>query len=135
MTKSYLNELTYRILGAAIEVHKELGPGLLENVYQRCLSEEFKTQRISFQSQLYVPVNYKSVELNIDLRCDFFVANCIVVEIKAVENIHPLYDAQVLSYMKLLNAPKGILINFHAVNIFNGGQRTYVNELFRDLKD
>lgn len=135
VTKKYLNELTYNIVGAAIEVHKELGPGLLESVYHRCLFYELRTRNIYFQSEMIIPINYKGLELDAELRCDFFVENQLVVELKAVEAIHPVHKAQIISYMKLLNVPKGLLINFNVSHLFKEGQQTFVNELFRELPD
>ncbi|MBF6641327.1 GxxExxY protein [Flavobacterium sp. J49] len=135
LTKSYLTDLTYQINGAAIEVHKFLGPGLLESVYHKCLKKELTERGISFQSELLVPIQFKGIELETDLRCDFFVENCIVIELKAIETIAPIHHAQLLTYMKLLEAPKGILFNFHTVNLFKEGQKTFVNEYFKDLED
>ena len=134
MTKKGVNALSFKILGAAIEVHKELGPGLLESVYHRCLKQELYLRNLSFHSQMQVPVNYKGIELIAELRCDFVVEDTVVVEIKAVDAIAPVHEAQILSYMKLLNVPKGILINFNCANLFQQGQRTFVNELFKVLE-
>ncbi len=135
MTKKYLNELTYKIIGAAIEVHKELGPGLLESVYHKCLKQELFLRNIEFTSEQIVPVNYKGVSIDAELRCDLIIENAIVVELKSVEAILPVFEAQLLTYMKLLDKPKGILINFNCSNIFKEGQRTFVNEIFRDLPE
>jgi GxxExxY protein len=135
MTKKYLNDLTYQIIGAAIEVHKEMGPGLLESVYHKCLKQEFLIRRMNFVSEFVVPVNYKGLEIDAELRCDILVDDAIVVEIKAVDAIAPVFEAQLLTYMKLLKKPKGILINFNCVNLFKEGQKTYVNEFFRDLPE
>lgn len=135
MTKKDLDELTYKIIGAAIEVHKSLGPGLLESVYHKCLKHEFFIRNLSFVSESSVPIRYKEVEVETDLRCDFLVEDRIVVEIKAVEAIAPVFEAQLLTYMKLLEKPKGILINFYCTNLFKEGQRTFVNEYFRNLPD
>jgi len=135
MTKKYLDELTYEIIGAAIEVHKSLGPGLLESVYHKCLRQEFIIRSLSFGSEFLVPVAYKGIHVDTDLRCDFLVEDSIVVELKAVDMIAPVFEAQLLTYMKLLEKPKGILINFNCANLFKEGQRTYVNEYFRLLPD
>jgi GxxExxY protein len=135
MTKKYLNELTYAVVGAAIEVHKALWPGLLESVYHKCLKHEFFLRKIAFQSEMIVPVHYKDIDIETELRCDLFIDNCLPVELKSVESILPIHEAQLLTYMKLLNAPKGILINFNCVNLFKEGQRTFVNELFRALSE
>ena len=133
ITKEYLDELTYKVLGAAIEVHRELGPGLLESIYHKCLFYELQSRKIFFQSELIIPINYKGLQLDADLRCDFLIENCLVVELKAVENILSVHEAQILTYMKLLNAPKGIIINFNVTNLFKEGQKTFVNRIFSDL--
>jgi len=135
MTKSFINNLTHKIIGAAIEVQREMGPCHLESVYHNCLMEEFRLQHIDFISQMVVTIPYKGILLESNLKNDFLVENVIVVELKAVKEMIPLYDAQIISYMKLLNAPKGILINFHSSNIFYEGQKTFVNALFRELPD
>ena len=134
ITKKYLNELTFEIIGAAIEVHKIMGSGLLESVYHQCLEEELTHRKINFCTEMSIPVHYKGKDLNIDFRCDLFVENCIVVELKSVNELNPIFEAQLLTYMKLLKCPKGILLNFNCSNIFNEGQKTFVNEYFRNLK-
>ena len=114
ISQKSIDQLTYKIIGAAIEVHKIVGPGLLESVYHRFLNHEFSLRRIGYQSELIVPVSYKGIDLETDLRCDFLVNHLIAVEIKSVESLAPVFEAQILTYMKLLNAPKGILINFNS---------------------
>jgi len=133
ITKRYLDELTYEIIGCAIEVHKIMGRGLLETVYHQCLKEELLQRNINFISEMKLPVVYKGKSLDIDFRCDLFIENSIVVELKSVKEIIPIYDAQILTYMKLLQCPKGILINFNCSNIFQQGQKTFVNEYFSAL--
>ena len=133
ITQKYLDELTYKLIGCAIEVHKELGPGLLESVYHKCYLNEVYSKGLKYNSQVYVPINYKGQSLDTELRLDVLVEDIIVVELKAVEALHPLYDAQLLTYMKLLQKPKGILINFNCTNIFKEGQKTMVNELYAGL--
>ena len=135
ISKKYLDELTYEVVGSAIEVHKSMGRGLLESVYHECMKEELKHRKINFFTELKVPVLYKEKELNIDFRCDLFVENCLVVELKAVNEMNTVFEAQLLTYMKLLKAPKGVLINFNCANIFSEGQKTYVNEYFKLLKN
>jgi GxxExxY protein len=136
ITKKKLDELTYEVIRAAIEVHKIMGRGLLENVYQRCMFEELMNRKINFCTQLRIPVIYKSVTLDIDFRCDIFIEGCLVVELKAAKEINMnVFEAQLLNYMKLLRAPKGVLLNFNCSNIFNDGQKTYVNEYFRRLRE
>jgi GxxExxY protein len=133
ITQKYLDELTYKLIGCAIEVHKELGPGLLESIYHKCYLNEVCRKGLNYSSQLNVPIIYKEETLDTELRLDVLVEDIIVVELKAVEVLHPLYDAQLLTYMKLLKKPKGILINFNCTNIFKEGQKTMVNELYADL--
>lgn len=133
ITQKYINELTYEILGSAIEVHKTMGPGLLENIYHYSLIEELKSRKINFETELKIPVSYKATKLKVDLRCDLFIEKLIVVELKSVSEINPIHEAQLLTYMKLLKAPKGILINFNCFNIFKEGQKTFVNEYFKNL--
>lgn len=132
-TKKYIDDLTYKALGCCINVHRELGAGLLENVYHQCLIEEFKHQQISFSSELTIPVQYKNIEIDTKLRADFFIENCLVLELKSVSEIKPIFEAQLLTYMKLLKAPKGILVNFNCNNLMREGQKTYVNNLYRNL--
>lgn len=132
-TQKQINELTYEVIGCAIEVHKHLGAGLLESIYHECLIEELKSKNINYQSELKLPIIYKGKELETAFRCDLFIENCLVVELKSVSEIHPMHEAQILTYMKLLKAPKGIIINFNCSNIFKEGQKTYVNEYFKKL--
>lgn len=133
LTQTYLDNLTYEVVGAAIEVHKNIGSGLLESVYHECIKEELKHRKINFLTEMKIPLKYKERILDIDFRCDLFVENCLVVELKAVTEMTKIFDAQLLTYMKLLQAPKGIIINFNCSNIFKDGQRTYVNEYFKLL--
>lgn len=135
VTKSYLKDLVYKVNGAAIEVHKNIGPGLLETVYHQCLIKEFELKNINFKSELEIPINYKGFNLETKLRCDFLIEDLLVVELKSVSEIHPVFEAQLLTYMNLLNAPIGILINFNVKNIFYEGQKTYVNNLYNELWD
>ena len=135
LTKKYLDDLTYKVIGAAIDVHKELGPGLLESVYHKCLMHELTLRGIKFRSELIIPINYKGLELDANLRLDLYIEDILPVELKSSEGIAPIYEAQILSYMKLTEAPKGLLINFNVTNIFNEGQRTFVNELYSGLDD
>jgi GxxExxY protein len=135
ITKKHLDDLTYEIIGSAIEVHKIMGRGLLESVYHQCLKEELLHRKINFFTEMKIPVIYKGKNLDIDFRCDLFVENCIVVELKSVNELHSVFEAQLLSYMKLLHSPKGILINFNCSSIFYEGQKTFVNEYFSKLPE
>ena len=133
MTQKYIDNLTYSIIGAAIEVHKIMGRGLLESVYHQCLKEELTLRNINFISEMKIPIIYKEKELESDFRCDLFVENAIIVELKATLNFHPIYEAKLLNYMNLIKSPKGILINFNCHNIFKEGQKTFVNEYYKKL--
>lgn len=133
ITHKYLDELTYEVIGAAIEVHKIIGKGLLESVYHACMIEELQHRKINFSSELKIPLVYKSKELDTSFRCDLFIENVIIVELKAAVELNPIVEAQLLTYMNLLKAPKGILINFCCDNIFKQGQKTFINEHFKQL--
>ncbi len=133
ITQKYLDELTYQIIGCAIEVHKQLGPGLIESVYAKCYNRELSLRNLNFQNQLWVPIEYKGMSLEADLRLDVLVQDLVLVELKAIEGILPVHEAQVLTYMKLLKKPKGVLINFNCTNIFKEGQKTFVNEYYAAL--
>lgn len=135
LTKTYLKDLTYKVTGAAIEVHKRLGPGLLESVYHKCLAKELELRKISFKSEYKIPYSYKGFDLDIELRCDFLIDDVLVVELKSVTDILPIHEAQLLTYMKLLGIPKGLLINFNVESLYYDGQKTYVNECFRHISE
>ncbi len=117
MTQKEINDLSYKIIGCAIEVHKRLGPGLLESVYEKCFISELKHAGLQVSSQIHVPIFYREEELECSLRLDVLVNDCIIVELKAVEQMIPLYNAQLLTYLKLLKKPKGLLFNFNCENI------------------
>ncbi|OFX85966.1 MAG: GxxExxY protein [Bacteroidetes bacterium GWF2_33_16] len=119
ITQKYINEIAYKIVGCAIEVHKHLGPGLLESVYEKCLIQELKEHGLIVRSQVLVPIKYKDTRLESDLRIDLLVNDLIIIELKAVEVMIPVFKAQLLSYLKLTGRPKGLLINFHTENITN----------------
>jgi GxxExxY protein len=135
ITKTYLKDLIYKVNGAAIEVHKNLGPGLLENIYHQCLKKELELRNINYLSEFLIPLNYKGFELESKLRCDLFIENTLVVELKSVAEMNPLFDAQLMTYMNLLNAPIGLLINFNVKNIYYEGQKTIVNNFFNRLDE
>ena len=119
---AYLNSVSEKIIGAAIEVHKELGPGLLESVYEACLYHELKKQGVSVDCQVDLPIIYKGEITNKTYRIDMLVENCVIVELKSVDTINPIHEAQLLTYMKLLNINLGLLINFN-VDILKKGIR------------
>lgn len=134
MTKKEVTQLSYEIVGCAIKVHKELGPGLLESVYEKCLKYELVKNGFEVKQQLIVPVIYDSLEMDVDLRVDLLVNETIVVELKAVENILPVHEAQLLTYMKILQKPQGLLMNFYTDNITKS-KKPFVNEYFSQLTD
>lgn len=119
ITKRLINDIAYKIVGCAIEVHKHLGPGLLESVYEKCLIDELTESGLYVQSQFHVPIYYKGRNLGSILKLDLLVNDLIIVELKAVDQMIPVYKAQLLSYLKLTNKPKGLLINFNCENISN----------------
>jgi GxxExxY protein len=133
MTQNSLNALQYAILGAAIEVHKELGPGLLESIYEKCLIHELKQRGIGVVSQQKVPLIFKGLHLDCDLRFDLLIEDEIVVEIKSVDAIAPIHQAQLLTYLKLMDKSKGILINFNCTNLYNEGQKVMVTPKFASM--
>lgn len=115
-----------------LKVHKELGPGLLESVYERCLKYELQVNGYHVLQQIAVPLSYKGMELDTQLRLDLLVNDIVLVELKAIETILPVHEAQLLTYMKLLKKPQGLLINFFTDNIAKT-VRPLVNEYFRVL--
>src|SRR3972149_7316784 len=129
LTQKYLDELTYKIIGCAIEVHKQLGPGLLESVYEKCFIHELHLKGLQTQSQQRIPLNYKGLSLEVDLEYDVFVEDLIVSELKSMDGILPIHETVLLTYMKMLEKPKGIIINFNCTHIFKEGQKTLVNEI------
>lgn len=135
ITKKYLTDLVYQVNGAAIEVHRKIGAGLLESIYHQCMIKELSLRGINFQSELKIPIEYKGLKLESDLRCDLFIENCLVLELKAVDQIIPIHVAKLMSYMKLLESPIGLMINFNVTNIYHEGQKTYVNDLYRWLEE
>lgn len=111
------------VIGACIAVHRELGPGLLESAYEQCLAYELNARRLRFEMQLAVPVRYKGVALECGYRLDFLVEGALVVEIKAIERVLPVHEAQLLTYLRLLNVRTGLLVNFHSATIKAGLRR------------
>lgn len=134
MTKKEVTQLSYEIVGCAIKVHKELGPGLLESVYEKCLKYELERNGFNVKQQLIVPVIYEKVEMDVDLRVDLLVNDIVVVELKTVESILPVHEAQILTYMKLLKLPQGLLINFFTDKITKT-VKPFVNEYFKALPE
>ncbi len=121
-----LNQITERIIGSAIEVHRYLGPGLLESTYEECLAKEFELQGVKFERQKALPVIYKDIKLDCGYRIDFMVEGQIVVELKSVEGIIPIFIAQTLTYLRLTGKQVGLLINFN-VPVLRDGIKRVVN--------
>lgn len=119
----YEEELTGQIIGAAIEVHKQLGPGLLESTYQACRCHELELRGISFECQKPLPLEYKGIKLECGYRIDLLVAGLVIVEIKSVEALAPIHEAQLLTYLKLTGVKVGLLINFNVVVLKSGIRR------------
>ncbi|HVN21231.1 MAG TPA: GxxExxY protein [Dongiaceae bacterium] len=113
--------LTERVIGAAIEVHRGLGPGLLESAYEECLCHEFHLRGIGFQRQVPLPVEYKGVKLDCGYRLDLLVENVLILEIKCLEHILPVHEAQILTYMKMTGKRVGLILNFNVSVLVRGG--------------
>ncbi|MFN1218118.1 GxxExxY protein [Chryseobacterium kwangjuense] len=134
MTKAEVTQLSYDIIGCAIKVHKELGPGLLEGVYELCLAYELRERGFLVDQQISTKINYGKIEIETPLKVDLLVNDTIIIEIKTVENLLPVHHAQLMTYMKILKKPQGLLINFYTDNITKS-MIPLVNEYFTKLKD
>ena len=116
-----LNELSFEIINSAITVHRELGPGLLESVYQSCMILEFYNKNIKVESELAVPVYYRGIKVHDEgYRLDLLVENTIIVELKSVEKVQPVHKKQLLTYLRLMKKPLGLLINFNESKLVDG---------------
>jgi GxxExxY protein len=118
-----IDAVTEKIIACAIEVHRVLGPGLLESIYRDCLLIELKRAQLSVESERYVPFEYTGQPIATKLKLDLLVNGCIVVELKAVESLHPVHSAQVITYLKLTGCPAGLLLNFNATTLRAGLKR------------
>jgi GxxExxY protein len=117
------HKLSGEVIGAAIEVHQIIGPGLLESIYERCLVHELSLRGIHGRRQIPVTITYKDMTFEDELRVDILAEDCLLIELKAVEKVLPIHKAQLLSYMKLLDIPLGLLINFHEIKLVDGVNR------------
>ena len=133
-TKKQVTNLSYEILGCAIKIHNTLGPGLLESVYEKCLKHELSKQGYKVVDQLQIPIVYDEIQIEADLRLDLLVNDTVIVELKAIEHVLPVHEAQLLTYMKLLQKPQGLLINFFVDNISKTA-KPLVNEYFSELPE
>ena len=118
-----INEITGKIIDAAMKVHTTLGPGLLESAYQACLAYELRKRGLTVDVQLELPIEYDEVRLDVGYRIDLLVEGTVIVELKAVSEIQPIHEAQLLSYLKLSNKKIGLLINFHVLRLKDGIKR------------
>lgn len=132
LSKKYLNQIAYEVMSCAIEVNKHAGPGLLGSVYESCMMYELGRHGLLAESQVRVPVMYKGIDLGGHLFIDILVEDEIVVELKAVELLLPIQEAQIISYLKLTESYKGVLINFNSTNIVSSTKH-FVTERFADL--
>lgn len=119
-TKKKADKLSYQVIGAAIEVHKALGPGLLESAYEECLCQELKLQNIPFERQVELPIEYKGMQLSAGYRMDIVVGGLVVVELKAIEKTLPIHEAQLITYLRLSKIRLGLLMNFNVDVLKNG---------------
>ena len=117
------DELSHRVIGAAIEVHRLKGPGLLESIYEKCFMRELELRQMLAINQRVVRIEYKGFTFEEPLRFDVLVENCLLLELKSVQEVLPIHKAQLLSYMKLLDVPLGLLINFHELKVVDGIHR------------
>lgn len=122
-----LNEISARIIGAAMKVHSAIGPGVLESVYQTCLAHELRKSGLSVESQLKLPVLYDGIAIDSGYRIDLLVEGTIIVELKCVDALQPIHKAQLLTYLKLANKPLGLLLNFNVVHMREGIKRVLNN--------
>ena len=122
------DHLSGEVIGAAVEVHRRFGPGLLESVYEKCLMRELELRSLSAVKQQHVRIEYKGFVFEESLKFDVLVEGCLLVELKAVREIAPIHKAQLISYMKLLDVPLGLLINFHNVRLTDGVSRLLLPE-------
>jgi len=119
------DEISNKVIGCAMEVHKAPGPGLLESAYERCLSFELLAANIRHETQKELSINYKGTKLDCGYRVDFIVENELIIELKAVDKVHPIHEIQLLTYMKLANVKTGLLINFN-VKLMKDGIKRFV---------
>lgn len=134
MTKKDVTDLSYKIVGLAIKVHKALGPGLLESIYEKCFKYELEKNGYDVKQQLIVNLKYDDLVFDSNLKVDLLVNDCIVIELKSVERIMPIHEAQLLTYMKILKKPQGLLINFNTTNI-TSELIPLVNDFFAKLDE
>ncbi len=126
--------MSYDVLGCAINVHREVGPGLLESVYQKCLIHELKSKGFKVMQQVKAPLFYKDLRLEVELKADIIVNESVIIELKTVDCLLPVHEAQILTYMRLLKIPQGLLMNFYSDNL-SKNTIPLVNEYFKALPE
>lgn len=129
-----ITQLSYDVLGCAINVHREVGPGLLESVYQKCLIHELKSKGFKVMQQVKAPLFYKDLKLEVELKADIIVNESVIIELKTVDCLLPVHEAQLLTYMRLLKIPQGLLMNFYSDNL-SKNTIPLVNEYFKALPE
>ena len=134
MTKKEVTDLSYKIVGLAIKVHKALGPGLLESIYEKCFKYELEKNGYDVKQQVIVNLEYDDLVFDSNLKVDLLVNDCIVIELKSVDRLMPIHEAQLLTYMKILKKPQGLLINFNTINI-TSELIPLVNDFFAKLNE
>src|SRR6476646_8146214 len=130
--KQRLNDLSRKVIGLCIEIHRELGPGLLESAYEECLAYELSTAGLSFERQRALPVRYKNVQPDCGYRLDFVVEGALILELKALTELHPIHEAQLLTYLKLDKKTLGLLLNFNVPALKQGVKRVACGDLFKE---
>lgn len=133
ITQKLINNLSYKIVGACIEVHKLAGPGLYEEVYHQCLEKEFDLLGLKYRSELEIPFIYKGNHIDCKVKCDFLVEELIVLELKSVAELHQIHKAQTMNYMNLLKAPRSILVNFNVTNLYHEGYESFASKIYKEL--
>lgn len=125
---AHADSISREVIGAAIEVHRLMGPGLLESIYEKCLFHELELRGFDVRQQQNVPIRYKDLSFEDALRFDLLVEGCLLLELKSVKEILPIHKAQLLSYMKLLDVPLGLLLNFHELRLVDGVARMILSD-------
>lgn len=133
ITQKIINDLSYKIVGACIEVHKQAGPGLYEDIYHQCLKREFDILGLKYKSEFEIPFSYKEKIIDCKLKCDFLIEDLVVLELKSVSEIHLIHKAQTMNYMNLLQVPRSILVNFNVINLYHEGYESFASKIFKTL--
>ena len=133
ISQKYVDQIAHAIIGCAIDIHKELGPWLLESAYEKCMIYLLNKKGFKVESQLEVPITFQDLVVSRAYRLDLLVENLVVIELKAIREFAPVDKAQILTHLRFMKKPKGILINFHCSNIFYEGQQTFITKEYSKL--